>query len=137
MDEQKSLYEADLAQAKHQEDRYDWKHGITGKKALEALANTKDRADLVLQLHLGGKLVQQISWLATDNIGQAVNDAYEKMDNDAKDSLTLEAQLQGASSQLPNARNSQEGVEEDCSTSHLQMVIISCPVFVSWLITAN
>ena len=106
MDEQKSLYEADLAQAKHQEDRYDWKHGITGKKALEALANTKDRADLVLQLHLGGKLVQQISLLATDNIGQAVNDAYEKMDNDAKDSLTLEAQLQGASSQLPNARNS-------------------------------
>ena len=58
------------------------------REALNALTNTADGAELVLQLHLGRQLVKRIPPQARHMIGNSVAEAYEQMQKDAKHSAT-------------------------------------------------
>ena len=58
------------------------------RNALNALTNTPDGAEMVMQLHLGEQIVSRIPQQYRDMIGQSVEAAYDAMEEDAEHSGT-------------------------------------------------
>ena len=58
------------------------------RNALNALTNTRDGAEMVMQLHLGEQIVSRIPQQYRDMIGQSVEAAYDAMEEDAEHSGT-------------------------------------------------
>ena len=58
------------------------------RNALNALTNTPDGAEMVMQLHLGEQIVSRIPQQYRYMIGQSVEAAYDAMEEDAEHSGT-------------------------------------------------